>query len=60
MFQGTQKQRDGLNNLESVHKKLQQRQSLSEEDKKKIQQDLNSLKHNWSAIEETINETHGR
>lgn len=60
MFQETQKQRDGLNNLENVHKKLQQRQSLSEEDKKKIQQDLKNVKHNWSSIEETINETHGR
>ncbi|XP_028414134.1 dystrophin-like isoform X2 [Dendronephthya gigantea] len=50
--------RNSLENLDSVYQRLSERDSLSEDDKKKLQQELNSIKNNWRNLEELIRETH--
>ena len=56
--QALKARRNSLDNLDSVYQRLQGRDSLSEDDKKKLQQELNSIKNHWHNLEELINETH--
>ena len=49
--------RNSLDNLDGAYQRLQERDSLSEDDKKKLQQELHSIKNNWQSLEELVNET---
>ena len=49
-----------MGNLNSLHEKLQEKQSLPEEDKKRIRQEENNIKNKWTSLQEMINEAHKR
>lgn len=52
--------RNSMDNLDSVLERLKARDSLSEDDKKKMQQELNNIKNNWQNLEQLIQETHAK
>ena len=58
LSEGLRSRRNSLDNLDSLYQRLQERDSLTEDDKKKIQQELNNIKNNWNNLEELIHETH--
>ena len=60
LSEGLRSRRNSLDNLDSLYQRLQERDSLTEDDKKKIQQELNNVKNSWNNLEELINETNAK
>ena len=46
--------------MDGLYQRLHERDSLSEDDKKKLQQELTTIKNNWHNLEELIHETHAK